>query len=99
MPQCKKCNEFLPPNYTDIIPDTEPEIIDGKEQYPQQCVFCKEGVDFVTREDSHNSGKFNTKYTKKEVIADYKAYIAKYKTVADKMQLEKLVKEGQKNFG
>ena len=99
MPQCKKCNEFFPPNYTEIIPDTEPQIIDGKPQYPQHCVFCKEGVDFVTREDKHNSGKFNTKYTKEQCLADYKAYLLKYKDVADKMQLEKLLKDNPFGLG
>jgi hypothetical protein len=96
MPQCKKCNEFFPPNYTEIIPDTEP---DSKGQYPQHCVFCKEGVDFVTREDEHNSGNFNIKYTKEECLSDYKAYLEKYKKVVDKMQLEKLLKENPFGLG
>jgi hypothetical protein len=101
MPQCIKCKEFFPPNYTEIIPESEPEFsrVSGKMEYPQHCVFCKEGVDFVTRESSHNSGDFNTKYTKDEVIADYKAYVQKMKTVADKKQLEKLLKDNPFGLG
>ena len=90
MPFCEKCREYFPPNYTELIPEGK---ANDEGQFPQHCVFCKDGIEFVMREDSHNSGKFNTKYTKQECIADYKAYIAKMKKVADKKQLEKMIKE------
>ena len=93
MPQCVKCKEFFPPNYTELVEHDGMLTPDKDGKYPQHCVFCKDGVSFVMREDSHNSGSFNTKYTKEEVIADYKAYIAKMKKVADKKQLEKMLKE------
>ena len=84
MPFCVKCNDFFPPNYTELIPEGEPN---AKGEYPQHCVFCKDGIEFVMREDSHNSGQFNTKYTKEECIADYKAYIAKMRKVRYLLQL------------
>lgn len=96
MPQCDKCKDFFPPNYTELLPELKKN---DKGEYPQQCVFCKDGVDFVMREDTHNSGTFNTKYTKEEVIADYKTYIAKMKKVASKKQLEKLIKENPFGLG
>lgn len=90
MPQCKKCSNFFPPNYTDIIPDREP---DDSGQYPQHCVFCRDGVDFVMREETANSNKFTVKYTKGECISDYKKFVDKMKKVSDKEQLKKLMKE------
>lgn len=90
MPQCEKCKDFFPPNYTELIPEGK---ANREGQFPQHCVFCKDGVDFVMREDSHNSGKFNTKYTKEECIRDYKAFVEKMKHVANKKQLEKMLKE------
>ena len=92
MPKCVKCNNFFPPNYTDIIPDREVDGVTG--EYPQHCVFCRDGIKFVTREESPNSGNFNIKYTKEECINDYKAFVDKMKNMSgDKEKLKKTIKD------
>lgn len=89
MPQCKKCQEFFPPNYTEIIPDRQPN---EKGEYPQHCIFCKLGVEEVEREESPNSDRF-VKYTKEECIRDYKAFVAKFKDVAGRKAINKTLKD------
>ncbi len=77
MPKCVKCNEFFPPNYTEVIEGSQPDPLDdGK--YPQHCVFCKLGIDKVERETEHNSGQY-VMYSKEECLRDYKAFLAKLK--------------------
>ena len=90
MPQCAKCQDFFPPNYTEIIPDRDSN---EKGEYPQHCIFCKLGVDEVEREESPNSGNAWVKYTKDECIRDYKAFTLKMKEVADKVELREVLKE------
>jgi hypothetical protein len=74
MPLCTKCKEFFPPNYTEIVENSEPDGMTG--QYPQHCIFCKLGVEHVERETSPNSGQF-IKYTRNECLQDYKSFIEK----------------------
>jgi hypothetical protein len=73
MPKCVKCNEFLPPNYVDVIPNSEP-MADG--EYPKVCVFCQKMISEVERETEQGSGKF-VAYTKAQCVKDYKAFIDK----------------------
>ena len=73
MPKCIKCNEYLPPNYVEVIPDSQP-MMDG--EYPKECIFCKLIVSEVERETENGSGKYVT-YTKKQCVEDYKAFIDK----------------------
>ena len=75
MPTCIKCKEMFPPNYVDVIENSEP-MFDG--EYPKECVFCKLGVSEVERETQHDSGKYIA-YTKQECINDYKAFLTKLK--------------------
>jgi hypothetical protein len=75
MPKCVKCNDFFPPNYTEIIEDSEP-MFDGN--YPQECIFCRLGIDEVERESEKDSGQY-VKYTKKECLEDYKKFLRKVK--------------------
>lgn len=79
MPQCVKCNEFFPPNYTEAIQGSKP---DHEGNHPQECIFCKLNVSEVERETSHNSGKY-TPYTKQQCVSDYKAFIKKLKERAN----------------
>ena len=76
MPKCVKCNEFLPPNYTEVIVNSQP---DQKGDYPQQCIFCKSGLDEVELEVERDSGKFTKKFTKNECLAEYKEFLKKVK--------------------
>lgn len=73
MPKCVKCNEFLPPNYVEVIPNSQP-LADG--EYPKECVFCQKMVSEVERETEHGSGKY-VAYTKAQCIRDYKNFIDK----------------------
>jgi hypothetical protein len=77
MPRCIQCNEFFPPNYTEIVPNSRPDPLNNNE-YPQECVFCSQGIDKVERETSHDSGEY-TMYTKEECIRDYREFLAKLK--------------------
>lgn len=74
MPQCAKCKEFLPPNYTEVIPN-QPKIADTDE-YPQHCIFCKNDITEVEVDDPQKGW---TKYTKEQCINDYKAFLKKIK--------------------
>jgi hypothetical protein len=73
MPKCVKCNEFLPPNYVEVIPNSQP-MADG--EYPKVCVFCQKMISEVERETEQGSGKF-VAYTKAQCVKDYKAFIDK----------------------
>lgn len=75
MPQCVRCKEFFPPNYTEVIHGSQP---DQQGNYPQECIFCKLNIDEVERETQHNSGQY-TPYTKKQCIEDYKKFLRKLK--------------------
>lgn len=75
MPYCQKCNNFYPPNYTEVIQNSKPDL---NNNYPQQCIFCKLGIDKVERETSHNSSKY-IMYSKEECIRDYKEFLKKIK--------------------
>jgi hypothetical protein len=75
MPKCVKCNDFFPPNYTDVIENSKPDY-EGK--YPQICIFCNLMVSEVDRETEHNSGKY-VAYTKKECVKDYADFMKKLK--------------------
>lgn len=80
MPKCAKCQEFFPPNYTEIIEDSEIDGISG--EYPQNCIFCKLGINQVERESEKNSGNY-VPYTKQECLRDYKEFVAKIKSTSD----------------
>jgi len=75
MPKCVKCNEFLPPNYVEVIPNSQP-LADG--EYPKICVFCQKMISEVERETEQGSGKY-VAYTKEQCVRDYKAFIDKLK--------------------
>ena len=75
MPKCVKCSEFFPPNYTEIVEDSQPDPLNNN-QYPQHCIFCKLGIDKVERETSPNSGQY-VFYSKAECIRDYKDFLGK----------------------
>jgi hypothetical protein len=77
MPKCVKCNDFFPPNYTEVIDGSQPDPLD-EGRYPQHCVFCKLGVDKVERETQQGSGKF-VEYTKEECLRDYHEFLKKLK--------------------
>lgn len=73
MPKCVKCNEFMPPNYVEVIPNSQP-MADG--DYPKECVFCQKMISEVERETEQGSGKY-VAYTKEQCVRDYKAFIDK----------------------
>ena len=75
MPKCVKCDEFFPPNYTEIVENSLP---DEKGDYPQLCVFCRLGVNEVERETEHDSGQY-IPYTREECLRDYKNFLKKIK--------------------
>jgi len=75
MPRCVKCKGMFPPNYVEVIPDSNPNL---EGEYPKHCFFCKNNVDEVERETEHNSGKY-IKYTKKQCLEDYRIFLAKLK--------------------
>jgi len=85
MPKCVKCNEFLPPQYTDYIKNAVPDF---EGNIPQECVFCKLMVSEVERETEDGSGKY-VPYTKADCIKDYKAFVAKYKDMVEKGGIQK----------
>lgn len=84
MPQCQKCKEYLPPNYTEVIPN-QPKMSETDE-YPQHCIFCKLDVEDVEIDDPHSGWK---KYTKKQCLADYKAFLKKVKESKDVQEIMK----------
>lgn len=73
MPKCERCGEFLPPNYVEVIPNSQP-LNNG--DYPKECIFCKLMVSEVERETSQGSGQF-VPYTKRQCIKDYKEFLDK----------------------
>lgn len=75
MPKCMKCLDFLPPNYTEIIPNSLP---DSEGNYPQECIFCKLGVKEVERVEEKGSEKY-IKYTKEQCKKDYFIFLNKLK--------------------
>jgi len=75
MPNCERCNNMFPPNYLDVIKDSEP--MDNKE-YPKECIFCKLNVSEVERETENGSGKF-VPYSKQQCLDDYKVFLKKLK--------------------
>lgn len=75
MPKCAKCNEFFPPNYTDVIEGSKPDF-EGR--HPHICIFCNLMVSEVERETEHNSGKY-VAYTKKQCVEDYAEFMKKLK--------------------
>lgn len=75
MPTCVRCNNVFPPNYVDIIKESQP-MVDG--EYPKECIFCKLQVSEVERETSPDSGQY-TAYTKDQCIRDYKDFLDKLK--------------------
>jgi hypothetical protein len=77
MPKCIHCNEFFPPNYTEIVPNSRPDPLNNN-QYPQKCVFCSRGIDKVERETQPDSGKYVI-YTKEQCLRDYKEFLSKLK--------------------
>lgn len=67
MPQCVKCKEFYPPDYT--------EAIDPKNEDRQICSFCKLEKEEVTVEILDETYKV----TRQQCIDEYKALLAKFK--------------------
>jgi hypothetical protein len=94
MPRCIRCNEFFPPNYTEVVPGSSPDPLNNNE-YPQECVFCAQKIDKVERETSHNSGEY-TFYTKEECIKDYKEFLAKVK---DSQNVKDILKKSDEEAG
>jgi hypothetical protein len=80
MPQCVKCKEFFPPNYTFPLENPE-ENPDG----PQKCVFCDNETDVVELEDG-------TKFSKKDCIAEYKELLARLAKSARQKGVKEVVK-------
>lgn len=75
MPVCQRCKNMYPPNYVDVIPNSE-LMFDG--EYPKECIFCKRQVSEVERETFDGSEVY-TSYTKEQCISDYKAFLDKLK--------------------
>lgn len=73
MPLCKRCNCYLPPNYVQVISNSEP-MEDG--EYPKECIFCIRQTSYVERETEKGSGKY-VEYSKNDCIKDYKEFIDK----------------------
>lgn len=90
MPKCVKCNDFFPPNYTEVIPNSQPDPLD-EGRYPQHCVFCRDGVDKVQRETAQGSGQFMD-YTKEECLKDYHDFLKKLK---DSQNVKDILNKGQ----
>ena len=61
--QCVVCKEFLPPGFTEPIPDTK----------YHKCKFCKEGKDEILTVSSI-SGEMQWDI-KKKIVYEYKQYL------------------------
>ena len=90
MPECARCRHLFPPNYVEIIENSQ--AING--EFPKECVFCKLGIEEVERETSPNSGTY-VKYTKKECTEDYKKFLRKLK---DSKNLKSIIDKSYENI-
>lgn len=90
MPVCVRCKHVFPPNYVEIIENTEK--VDG--DYPKECVFCKLGIEKVERETSPNSGKY-IEYTKTQCTEDYKRFLRKLK---ESQNVKAIINKSYENF-
>jgi hypothetical protein len=75
MPKCVKCNNVFPPNYVEIIENSNKDF---HGDYPKECIFCKLMVSSVERETSSGSNEY-MEYKKEDCIKDYQKFLNKLK--------------------
>ncbi len=69
MPQCKKCEKYLPPQFL-VQMLTMPD-----DQEALQCIYCDQNINEITIKKDTGI----VKYTKKQCIKDYEIFIKKLK--------------------
>lgn len=92
MPKCIRCTNFFPPNYTEVVVNSSPDL---EGNYPQECVFCKQGIAKVERETAPDSGEY-VFYTKEECIKDYSEFMKK---MVDSQNVKDIIKKTKEEKG
>jgi len=94
MPQCVTCRNIFPPNYVEVVPNSKPDF---SNEYPKECIFCKNNIEKVERETANGSNEW-IMYTKEQCIGDYAEFLRRLKDSRNVKDILKKTEEIESEF-